>query len=257
MQEKLAEQHPQDKVAAAFKAITEGAARNMILDKGVRPDGREPAQIRPITCEVGLLPRTHGSGLFQRGQTQALTIATLASIGMKQALDTLSPEESRRFMHHYNFPPFTVGEVKRVGSPSRRSVGHGALAERALEPAIPSEEEFPYAIRLVSEVLTSNGSTSMASVCGSTLALMDAGVPLKRPVAGVAMGLIMGENGQYSILTDIQGMEDHVGDMDIQGSWHRTWYQCPTDGHQGEGHHSGDNGEGPCTGQRRASIHPR
>ena len=216
VQEKLAEQHPQDKVAAAFKAITEGAARSMILDKGVRPDGREPAQIRPITCEVGLLPRTHGSGLFQRGQTQALTIATLASVGMKQALDTLSPEESRRFMHHYNFPPFTVGEVKRVGSPSRRSIGHGALAERALEPTIPSEEEFPYAIRLVSEVLSSNGSTSMASVCGSTLALMDAGVPLKRPVAGVAMGLIMGENGQYSILTDIQGMEDHVGDMDFK-----------------------------------------
>ena len=215
VQEKLAERHPRAKVAAGFEGVVRNLMRTRILDKEIRPDGRGPTDIRPISCEVGILPRTHGSGLFTRGQTQALSIATLASMGMKQKLDNLSPEETKRFIHHYNFSPYSTGEVKRIGT-GRREVGHGALAERALEPMVPSEEEFPYTIRLVSEVLSSNGSTSMASVCGSTLALMDAGVPLKRPVAGVAMGLVMGEDGRYSILTDIQGMEDHLGDMDFK-----------------------------------------
>ena len=216
VQERLEDQHPREEVSVAFESILRELMRSRILDKGIRPDGRGLTDIRPIGCEVGVLPRTHGSGFFTRGQTQVLTIATLASIGMKQTLDTLSPEDKKRFMHHYNFTPYSTGEVKRVGSTGRREIGHGALAERAIEVVVPSEEEFPYAIRLVSEVLSSNGSTSMASVCGSTLALMDAGVPIKSPVAGVAMGLVMGEDGRYSILTDIEGMEDHLGDMDFK-----------------------------------------
>ncbi|MDP3063946.1 MAG: polyribonucleotide nucleotidyltransferase, partial [Chloroflexota bacterium] len=212
----LAEAHPEAAVVAAFESYLRTVVRKQVLDKGVRPDGRSPTEIRPITCKVGVLPRTHGSGLFTRGQTQVLTIATLASMGMEQRLDTLSPEDTKRYLHHYNFPPYSVGEVGRLGSSGRREIGHGALAERALLVVIPSEEEFPYTIRLVSEVLSSNGSTSMASVCGSTLALMDAGVPIKAPVAGVAMGLVMGEGGQYSVLTDIQGVEDHLGDMDFK-----------------------------------------
>ena len=215
VQERLAEQHSKAKVTEAFEAILKHLMRSRILEKHIRPDGRGPADIRPISCEAGVLPRTHGSGLFTRGQTQALTIATLASTSMKQKLDHLSPSVTKRFIHHYNFSPYSTGEVKRLGT-GRREIGHGALAERAIEPMVPSEEEFPYTIRLVSEVLSSNGSTSMASVCGSTLALMDAGVPLKSPVAGVAMGLVMGEDGQYAILTDIQGMEDHLGDMDFK-----------------------------------------
>jgi polyribonucleotide nucleotidyltransferase len=190
--------------------------RGSILEKSVRPDGRGLKEIRPISAEVGILPRTHGSGLFSRGQTQALTIATLGSTSEEQRLDTLSPEDTKRFLHHYNFPPFSVGEVRRMGSPSRRDIGHGALAERAIEPVIPAEDEFPYTIRLVTEVLSSNGSTSMASVCGSTLALMDAGVPIKEPVAGIAMGLIKGDDGSYKILTDIAGLEDAMGDMDFK-----------------------------------------
>ena len=215
VQERLGAQYTRDKVAAAFESIIRKVMRSRILEKGVRPDGRGLTDIRPISCEVGVLPRTHGSGLFTRGQTQVLTVATLASTGMNQKLDNLSPEDSKRFIHHYNFTPFSTGEVKRIGT-GRREVGHGALAERAMEVVVPSEEEFPYAIRLVSEVLSSNGSTSMASVCGSTLALMDAGVPLTRPVAGVAMGLVMGEDGNSAVLTDIEGMEDHLGDMDFK-----------------------------------------
>ena len=215
--ERLAEEFPQEKVVgAAFEAISNRMVRAKILEQGLRADGRALTEIRPITCEVGLLPRTHGSGLFTRGMTQVLSIATLASPSMEQKLDTLSPDETKGFMHHYNFPGYSVGEVKRVGSPGRREIGHGALAERAILPALPSTEEFSYAIRLVSEVLSSNGSTSMASVCGSTLALMDAGVPIKSPVAGLAMGLIMGEDGRYAILSDIAGMEDHLGDMDFK-----------------------------------------
>ena len=216
VQDRLEGQHSKDDIGGSFESILKKLMRSRILDERTRPDGRGLTEIRPISCETGVLPRTHGSGLFTRGETQVLSIATLASIGMEQKLDTLSPEDTKRFMHHYNFAPYSTGEVKRVGSPGRREIGHGALAERAILAAIPSEEEFPYAIRLVSEVLSSNGSTSMASVCGSTLALMDAGVPLKSPVAGVAMGLIMGEGDRYAVLTDIAGMEDHLGDMDFK-----------------------------------------
>lgn len=189
--------------------------RRLILEEGIRPDNRKVNEIRPITTEVGLLPRTHGSGLFTRGQTQALTIATLGSISDVQVIDGLGIEESKRYMHHYNFPPYSVGEPRPLRGPGRREIGHGALAERALEPVIPSEDDFPYTIRLVSEILSSNGSSSQASVCGSTLALLDAGVPIKSSVAGIAMGLIKEEN-KVAILSDIQGMEDHLGDMDFK-----------------------------------------
>jgi len=214
--ERLGDTYSSEQVLAAFDDAVKGQVRQKILQEEVRLDGRLPREIRTISCEVGLLPRTHGSGLFTRGQTQVLTIATLGSLGQEQRLDGLEPEDTKRFLHHYNFPPFSVGEVRRVGSPSRREVGHGLLAERALEPVIPSEEEFPYTIRLVSEVLSSNGSSSMASVCGSSLALMDAGVPIKASVAGVAMGLMMDADGRYVILTDIAGLEDALGDMDFK-----------------------------------------
>ena len=190
--------------------------RSGIVYEGRRPDGRNPTQIRPIECETSLLPRTHGSGLFTRGQTQVLSIATLGSMAEVQKLDTISPDHSKRYLHHYNFPPYSVGEVRRMGGPGRREIGHGALAERALLPVIPNESDFPYTIRVVSESVSSNGSTSMGSVCGSTLALMDAGVPLKAPIAGIAMGLVMTEDEKYVILTDIQGVEDHLGDMDFK-----------------------------------------
>ena len=216
VQERLEDQYPKEKIADSFEDIVKKLMRTRILEEGIRPDGRGLTDIRPISCEVGLLPRTHGSGLFTRGQTQVLSIATLASVEMAQTLDTLGPENSKRFMHHYNFTPYSTGEVKRVGSPGRREIGHGALAERAVQVALPDEEAFPYVIRIVSEVLSSNGSTSMASVCGSTLALLDAGVPMKRPVAGVAMGLIKGEDSRFAVLTDIEGMEDHLGDMDFK-----------------------------------------
>ena len=195
--------------------IIKEQVRRLITVEKIRPDDRALDEIRPIACEVGILPRVHGSGLFTRGQTQALTIATLGALGDVQILDGLTEEETKRYMHHYNFPPYSVGEVKFMRGPGRREIGHGALAERALEPMIPSEEEFPYTIRLVSEVVSSNGSTSQASVCGSTLALLDAGVPIKAPVAGVAMGLIK-EGEHVAILTDIQGMEDFLGDMDFK-----------------------------------------
>ncbi|WP_261132904.1 polyribonucleotide nucleotidyltransferase [Bacillus sp. Marseille-Q3570] len=189
--------------------------RRLILKDKMRPDGRKIDEIRPLSSEVGLLPRTHGSGLFTRGQTQALSICTLGALGDVQVLDGLDMEESKRFMHHYNFPPFSVGETGFMRGPGRREIGHGALGERALEVVIPSEEEFPYTIRLVSEVLESNGSTSQASICASTLAMMDAGIPLKAPVAGIAMGLIS-DGEDVTVLTDIQGMEDHLGDMDFK-----------------------------------------
>ena len=190
--------------------------RNMLLNEKRRPDGRAFDEVRPISCEVGILPRTHGTGLFTRGLTQVMTVATLGSISEVQILDGIE-DESKRYMHHYNFPGYSVGEVKPLRGPGRREIGHGALAERALEPLIPSEEEFPYTIRLVSEVLSSNGSTSQASVCGSTLALLDAGVPIKRPAAGIAMGLITSEDlTQEQVITDIQGIEDFFGDMDFK-----------------------------------------
>ncbi len=203
-------------VRAAFSEAEAAVVRERILSMGKRPDGRTPTEIRPIWCEVNLSPRAHGSGLFTRGETQVLTLATLGTLGEAQELDNLTPIDTKRYLHHYNFPPFSTGEVKALRGQSRREVGHGALAERALEPVIPSEESFPYTLRLVSEVLASNGSSSMASVCGSTLALMDAGVPIKAPVAGVAMGLVTDDTGRYKILTDIQGTEDHLGDMDFK-----------------------------------------
>jgi polyribonucleotide nucleotidyltransferase len=202
-------------IAAVFNDALRDAVRQRILDEGIRPDGRDAETIRPISAEVGILPRTHGSGLFTRGQTQVLTIATLGTPREAQTLDTLQPEDSKRYLHHYNFPPYSTGETWPLRGPKRREIGHGALAERALVPMIPDTEDFPYTIRLVSEALSSNGSTSMASVCGSTLALMDAGVPIKQPVAGIAMGLIT-DNGRHAILTDILGMEDHLGDMDFK-----------------------------------------
>ncbi|MBI4731602.1 MAG: polyribonucleotide nucleotidyltransferase [Chloroflexi bacterium] len=202
-------------VNEAFSETEKRVVRERILNLGKRPDGRAPTEIRPIWCEVDYSPRAHGSGLFTRGETQVLTLATLGTLSEAQELDTLSPTTSKRYMHHYNFPPFSTGEVKPMRGQSRREIGHGALAERALEPVIPAEVDFPYALRLVSEVLASNGSSSMASVCGSTLALMDAGVPIKAPVAGVAMGLVK-EGDKYTILTDIQGAEDHLGDMDFK-----------------------------------------
>ena len=203
-------------VREAFDQAEQNIVRERILGQGKRPDGRTPTEIRPIWIEVGLSPRAHGSGLFTRGETQILSFATLATLGEAQELDNLSPVKDKRYMHHYNFPPYSTGEVKNLRGQSRREVGHGALAERALEPVIPAEETFPYTIRVVSEALSSNGSTSMGSVCGSTLALMDAGVPIKAPVSGVAMGLITGNDGRYQILTDIQGTEDHLGDMDFK-----------------------------------------
>jgi polyribonucleotide nucleotidyltransferase len=216
VQQELSEKYSPEVVKSAWADLLRDRVREQILRTGKRLDGRSYAEIRPISCEVGTLPQTHGSGLFQRGLTQVLTITTLASVGMEQTLDTLSPEETKRYLHHYNFPPYATGEVRRIGSPNRRAIGHGALAERALESVIPAKEEFPYTIRLVSEVLSSNGSSSMASVCGSTLSLMDAGVPIKSPVAGVAMGLIVDTDGKATILTDIEGVEDHLGDMDFK-----------------------------------------
>jgi polyribonucleotide nucleotidyltransferase len=238
-------QHAPADLEAAFEELMMNEVRSAILERGVRPDGRDPKTIRPITCEVGLLPRTHGSALFTRGQTQVLSVVTLGSLAEAQTIEGLAQEETKRFIHHYNMPPYATGEVRPLRAPGRREIGHGRLAERALEAVIPSEEEFPYTIRIVSEVLSSNGSTSMGSVCGSTLALMDAGVPIKAPVAGVAMGLVMGlkrlkagaeldlahggeaAEGQvepgarpaaapYVVLTDIQGIEDALGDMDFK-----------------------------------------
>ena len=201
----------------AFEAILKEEVRSSILDEGMRPDGRRTDEIRPIWIETGYLPRTHGSAIFTRGQTQVITIVTLGSTAEEQRLDSIGPEDRKRYIHHYNFPPFSVGEVRRLRGTSRRDIGHGALAERALLAVIPDPEEFPYTMRLVSEVVSSNGSTSMASVCGSTLALMDAGVPIAAPVAGIAMGLITEpETNRYAILSDIQGMEDALGDMDFK-----------------------------------------
>ncbi|MBF8266957.1 MAG: polyribonucleotide nucleotidyltransferase [Dehalococcoidia bacterium] len=214
--DRLGRDHPPKEVAAAFETLVKKELRSRIVQGSLRPDGRRPTEIRPISCEVSILPRAHGSGLFTRGMTQVITIATLGSMAETQKLDTIGPEETRRYMHHYNFPGYSVGEVRRTGGPGRREIGHGALAERALLPVVPGEAEFPYTIRLVSEVIGSNGSTSMASICGSSLALMDAGVPIRAPVAGVAMGLVMVEGGQYVVLTDIQGVEDALGDMDFK-----------------------------------------
>ena len=216
-EEKAALPSPKE-VSDVFQSLVKGMVRREILESGERPDGRKPDEIREIWGEVGYLPRTHGSAIFTRGQTQAVTVATLGTSGEGQMIDGIGLEESKRYMHHYNFPPYSVGEARFMRGPSRRDIGHGALAERALLPVLPNEDEFPYTMRLVSEIVTSNGSTSMASVCGSTMALMDAGVPIKAPVAGMAMGLITTEDdaSRYQILSDIQGVEDALGDMDFK-----------------------------------------
>ena len=212
--EQLAEYDPKA-VAKAFDDVLKKTVRAKVIKEGKRPDGRALTEVRPLSSEVGLLPRTHGSALFQRGETQILTVATLGGMSMTQKLDGLSPEDTKRYIHHYNFPPFSTGEARRMGT-GRREIGHGALAERALAPVIPDEADFPYAFRVVSEALGSNGSTSMGSVCGSTMALMDAGVPITRPVSGVAMGLMTDDEGNFQVLTDIQGVEDFFGDMDFK-----------------------------------------
>jgi len=214
-EEKEADDETLKQVKEILSKLVKNEVRRLITEEKVRPDGRKPDEIRPLSSETGLLARTHGSGLFTRGQTQALSICTLGALGDVQILDGLGVEESKRFMHHYNFPPYSVGETGFMRGPGRREIGHGALGERALEPVIPSEKDFPYTVRLVSEVLESNGSTSQASICASTLAMMDAGVPIKAPVAGIAMGLVK-KDEHYTILTDIQGMEDHLGDMDFK-----------------------------------------
>lgn len=204
-------------INSAIESVIVDEVRRLIIEEGIRPDDRELDEVRKISCERGLLPRTHGSGLFTRGQTQVLTLTTLGAPGEVQVLDGVIDEDDKRYMHQYNFPPFSVGDVRPLRSPGRREIGHGALAERALVPVLPSEEEFPYTMRLVSEVLSSNGSSSQASICGSTLSLLDAGVPIKDSVAGIAMGLIKDEKtNKIAILTDIQGLEDHFGDMDFK-----------------------------------------
>ncbi|MCF6463289.1 polyribonucleotide nucleotidyltransferase [Clostridium sp. Cult1] len=215
--EKFVEKYPDNEkdIVETMEEILKEEVRRLILEEGIRPDNRKEDEIRPITTDVGLLPRAHGSGLFKRGQTQVLTVATLGAASDVQIIDGISEEESKRYMHHYNFPPYSVGDTRVLRGPGRREIGHGALAERALEPVIPAVEDFPYTIRLVSEVLSSNGSSSQASVCGSTLALLDAGVPIKAPVAGIAMGLIKSDS-KVAILSDIQGLEDHLGDMDFK-----------------------------------------
>ena len=215
----LSERFPEreSEIEDALYYLNKEVMRAKILNEGIRPDGRKVTEIRPIWCDVGVLPRTHGSAIFTRGQTQALTVTTLGTISEGQTLDGLSNEDFKRYIHHYNMPPYATGEAGRMKSPGRREIGHGALAERALLPVIPDEGVFPYALRLVSEILSSNGSSSMASVCGSTLSLMDAGVPITAPVAGVAMGLITDkETGKLAVLTDIQGLEDFLGDMDFK-----------------------------------------
>ena len=214
----VVEKYPEEKkdqIAKIIEKLFKKTMRNQILTKGKRPDGRKLTEIRPIEIEVGLLPRTHGSAMFKRGNTQALTVTTLGSPSLEQLIESMEGEETKRYMHHYYMPPFSMGETGRVGWPSRREIGHGALAERALEAVLPSEEKFPYAIRIVSEIMSSNGSTSMASVCGSTLSLMDAGVPIKAPVSGIAMGMVS-EGEKQVILSDIIGLEDFNGDMDFK-----------------------------------------
>ena len=221
-QEALAEKYPECEkdIASVLYDITKEQVRSLIIDDKIRPDNRKYTEIRPIWVDTGILPRTHGSGLFKRGQTQALSVCTVGTLSEGQRIDGISEQTEKRYMHHYNFPPYSVGEAKPMRSPGRREIGHGALAERALIPVLPSEEDFPYAIRVVSEILSSNGSSSQASVCGSCLALMDAGVPIKAPVAGIAMGLVerVEEDGSstMAILSDIQGMEDFLGDMDFK-----------------------------------------
>jgi polyribonucleotide nucleotidyltransferase len=215
MVERLEEEWDEKLIVEAIDSVMRDIIRHRTINQGIRADGRRTDEIRSLSAEVGLLPRAHGSGLFTRGETQVLSVTTMGTPREEQMIDDLSPREKKRYMHHYNFPPYSTGETWPLRGPKRREIGHGALGERALRPVLPSEDEFAYTLRVVSDVLSSNGSTSMASVCGSTLSLMDAGVPIKAPVAGIAMGLMM-EDGRYQILTDIQGLEDHIGDMDFK-----------------------------------------
>ena len=213
---KYGEEYSEKEVGEALDAFVKKTVRDSILNDDKRPDGRKSTEVRPIWCQVGVLPRVHGSAIFTRGQTQVLSVVTLGGVGDAQRIDSLSPIDSKRYLHHYSFPPYSVGETGRMGGAGRREIGHGALAERAITPVLPESDDFPYTIRVVSDVLSSNGSTSMGAACGSTLSLMDAGVPIKAPVAGVAMGLIMGDDGNYKVLTDIAGLEDAMGDMDFK-----------------------------------------
>lgn len=249
--EYFAENYPEvlPHIGDSLYTMTKEKVRARILNEGVRPDGRGLTDIRPIWCEVGLLPRVHGSACFTRGMTQVISTATLGTISEVQKLEGLDDEVFKRYMHHYNMPPYSTGEAKPLKSPGRREIGHGALAERALEPVIPSEIEFPYAIRTVSEVVSSNGSTSQASVCGSTLALMDAGVPLKAPVAGIAMGLMKDvEHDKLAILSDIQGLEDFLGDMDFKVAGTKKRHYRDSDGYQDQGYRQRDSRKGSCSG---------
>ena len=241
-----------------FHELQEHVMQVEALEKGVRLDGRKFDEIRPIWTETGVLPRVHGSVVFTRGETQALVTCTLGTADDEQKVEHVTGEFYKRFMLHYNFPPFSVGETGRFTGPGRREVGHGALAERALAPLIPAEDKFAYTIRIVSDILESNGSSSMASVCGGSMAMMDAGVPLASPVAGIAMGLIMDEKtGKYAVLSDIAGAEDHYGDMDFKVAGTADGHHRAADGHQGHRHQLGDHGQGAGTGARRPDAHPR
>ena len=241
--------------ATLFHDLEADIVRNAILDTGMRIDGRDTKTVRPIVAEVGILPRAHGSALFTRGETQAFCVATLGTGQDEQIIDALEGEYREHFMLHYNFPPYSVGEAGRMGSPGRREVGHGKLAWRAIHPLLPEKEKFPYTLRVVSEITESNGSSSMATVCGGSLALMDAGVPLKRPVAGIAMGLIKEDRG-FAVLSDILGDEDHLGDMDFKVAGTEDGDHRAADGHQDHLDHAGDHAHRPGAGARRPDAHP-
>ena len=243
-------------VAGVFKELEAKIVRWNILDTSKRIDGRDLKTVRPIVAEVGVLPRTHGSALFTRGETQALVVATLGTGEDEQFIDALQGTYKETFLLHYNFPPYSVGETGRMGAPGRREIGHGKLAWRAIHPMLPSKEEFPYTIRVVSEITESNGSSSMASVCGASLALMDAGVPLKRPTAGIAMGLIL-EDKRFAVLSDILGDEDHLGDMDFKVAGTEERHHLAADGHQDRRHHRRDHEGRARPGQGRPPAHPR
>ena len=245
-----------EKVKAVFKDAQAKVVRWNILDTGKRIDGRDLKTVRPIVSEVGVLPRTHGSALFTRGETQALVVTTLGTGEDEQYIDQLEGTRKETFLLHYNFPPYSVGETGRMGSPGRREIGHGKLAWRAIHPMLPPAHEFPYTLRVVSEITESNGSSSMATVCGASLALMDAGVPLRRPVAGIAMGLIL-EGERFAVLSDILGDEDHLGDMDFKVAGTEERHHLAPDGHQDRRHHRRDHARRARSGEGRPHAHPR